>query len=338
MRNGNGALSGAVIAVAGAGGPAGRRRCSGWPRRARPGGFGQRPRAPRGSGGSARYAHGGATVIGDTVDLLDLKSTRDWASHIEKDFGHVDGLVHLVGGWRGTRPSPRPASTTGTSWTCCSSVPCSTRPSPSSTPSSAATGPIRPDQPRGATKPPRATPRTPRPRPPPRPGRSPWPTPSARRGCRGTDIGGWDPCGEGAGARRDARRPPQREVRGLHGRRGPGRGHRRSLGEARRRSERKPSGSPRRREPSQDRRASPPRPGGPRFRERQLPGAHRRCSPPCPWPTAGTRSRTGRTTTRRTSRGSSAVTSVRRQRPSRSSTAPVRTSSPSRRSPTAGVR
>lgn len=51
---------------------------------------------------AARYAHGGATVIGDTVDLLDLQATRDWADHVEKDFGRVDGVVHLVGGWRGS--------------------------------------------------------------------------------------------------------------------------------------------------------------------------------------------------------------------------------------------
>ncbi len=51
---------------------------------------------------AARYAHGGATVTGETVDLLDLESTRDWAARTEKEFGRVDGLVHLVGGWRGS--------------------------------------------------------------------------------------------------------------------------------------------------------------------------------------------------------------------------------------------
>ncbi|MEV6687764.1 SDR family oxidoreductase, partial [Streptomyces sp. NPDC051130] len=51
---------------------------------------------------AARYAHGGATVIGDTVDLLDLAATKAWAERIEKDFGRIDGLVHLVGGWRGS--------------------------------------------------------------------------------------------------------------------------------------------------------------------------------------------------------------------------------------------
>ncbi|GAA3291802.1 SDR family oxidoreductase [Streptomyces cinereospinus] len=51
---------------------------------------------------AASYAHGGATVVGDTVDLLDRQAAQDWANRIEKDFGRVDGLVHLVGGWRGS--------------------------------------------------------------------------------------------------------------------------------------------------------------------------------------------------------------------------------------------
>ncbi|MYS65969.1 SDR family NAD(P)-dependent oxidoreductase, partial [Streptomyces sp. SID5473] len=51
---------------------------------------------------AARYAHGGATVTGDTVDLLDLDATREWADKTEKEFGRIDGLVHLVGGWRGS--------------------------------------------------------------------------------------------------------------------------------------------------------------------------------------------------------------------------------------------
>ncbi len=101
--NGNGALSGAVIAVAGAGGPAGRAALL---RLAEAGatvvGSDNDPERLARAVDAARYAHGGATVVGDTVDLLDLKSTRDWATRIEKDFGRVDGLVHLVGGWRGS--------------------------------------------------------------------------------------------------------------------------------------------------------------------------------------------------------------------------------------------
>ena len=100
---GNGALSGAVIAVAGAGGPAGRATLA---RLADAGaivvGSDNDPERLAEAVDAARYAHGGATVVGDTVDLLDPQATRDWAEHIEKDFGRVDGLVHLVGGWRGS--------------------------------------------------------------------------------------------------------------------------------------------------------------------------------------------------------------------------------------------
>ncbi|MFI9645653.1 SDR family NAD(P)-dependent oxidoreductase [Streptomyces sp. NPDC052040] len=103
MRNGNGPLSGAVIAVAGAGGAAGRATLL---RLAEAGAtvIASDNDAERLAEAvdAARYALGGATVTGDTVDLLDLQSTRDWANHVEKDFGRVDGLVHLVGGWRGS--------------------------------------------------------------------------------------------------------------------------------------------------------------------------------------------------------------------------------------------
>jgi NAD(P)-dependent dehydrogenase (short-subunit alcohol dehydrogenase family) len=99
----NGALSGAVIAVAGAGGPAGRATLA---RLADAGatvvGSDNDPERLAEAVDAARYGHGGATVVGDTVDLLDLQSTHDWATRIEKDFGRVDGLVHLVGGWRGS--------------------------------------------------------------------------------------------------------------------------------------------------------------------------------------------------------------------------------------------
>ncbi|MEU6388376.1 SDR family NAD(P)-dependent oxidoreductase [Streptomyces sp. NPDC046939] len=97
-------LDGAVIAVAGAAGPAGRAALK---RLAEAGAtvIGADADAERLAEAvdEARYAHGGATVLGDTVDLLDLDATRAWASRIEKDFGRVDGLVHLVGGWRGSK-------------------------------------------------------------------------------------------------------------------------------------------------------------------------------------------------------------------------------------------
>lgn len=38
------------------------------------------------------------------VDLLDEDAARGWAGAIGERFGRVDGLVHLVGGWRGGEP------------------------------------------------------------------------------------------------------------------------------------------------------------------------------------------------------------------------------------------
>lgn len=35
------------------------------------------------------------------VDLLDTSATAAWATELAARFGHVDGVVHLVGGWRG---------------------------------------------------------------------------------------------------------------------------------------------------------------------------------------------------------------------------------------------
>jgi len=41
---------------------------------------------------------------GRTVDLLDEEATRTWCAALVERFGRVDGLVHLVGGWRGGQP------------------------------------------------------------------------------------------------------------------------------------------------------------------------------------------------------------------------------------------
>ncbi|GAA2611008.1 SDR family oxidoreductase [Actinomadura fulvescens] len=38
------------------------------------------------------------------VDLLDADGTRAWAGSIAAEHGRVDGLIHLVGGWRGGTP------------------------------------------------------------------------------------------------------------------------------------------------------------------------------------------------------------------------------------------
>lgn len=101
--NGDGALNGAVVAVAGAAGPAGRATLL---RLAEAGATVVASDADAArlaeAVDAARYAHGGATVTGDTVDLLDLDATCEWVSRTEKEFGRVDGLVHLVGGWRGS--------------------------------------------------------------------------------------------------------------------------------------------------------------------------------------------------------------------------------------------
>ena len=45
-----------------------------------------------------------APIDTDVVDLLDPEATRVWAAALEERHGHLDGLVHLVGGWRGGTP------------------------------------------------------------------------------------------------------------------------------------------------------------------------------------------------------------------------------------------
>jgi NAD(P)-dependent dehydrogenase (short-subunit alcohol dehydrogenase family) len=41
---------------------------------------------------------------GRAVDLLDENGARDWCAALLDRFGRVDGLLHLVGGWRGGQP------------------------------------------------------------------------------------------------------------------------------------------------------------------------------------------------------------------------------------------
>jgi NAD(P)-dependent dehydrogenase (short-subunit alcohol dehydrogenase family) len=43
---------------------------------------------------------------GRVVDLLDEQAAREWAVDLRGRFGHIDGLLHLVGGWRGGEPLP----------------------------------------------------------------------------------------------------------------------------------------------------------------------------------------------------------------------------------------
>ncbi|NEA71989.1 SDR family NAD(P)-dependent oxidoreductase [Streptomyces sp. SID13588] len=106
MTNGTesqGPLQGAVIAVAGAGSPAGRAMLQ---RLAKAGAHvvaaDANPERLAQAVDQARFDAGGADITGEIVDLLDPDATREWAERIEKDHGPVDGLVHLVGGWRGS--------------------------------------------------------------------------------------------------------------------------------------------------------------------------------------------------------------------------------------------
>jgi NAD(P)-dependent dehydrogenase (short-subunit alcohol dehydrogenase family) len=41
---------------------------------------------------------------GRAVDLLDEDAVRGWCAALVERFGRVDGLIHLVGGWRGGQP------------------------------------------------------------------------------------------------------------------------------------------------------------------------------------------------------------------------------------------
>ncbi len=47
---------------------------------------------------------------GRAVDLLDEEAARGWCAALVERFGRVDGLVHLVGGWRGGRAAARGAA------------------------------------------------------------------------------------------------------------------------------------------------------------------------------------------------------------------------------------
>lgn len=101
--NGRGKLEGRVIAVAGAAGPAGAATLL---QLAEEGAIvaAADSDAERLATAvdAARFAHGGSTVIGETLNLMDFEATREWADETAQEFGRVDGLVHLVGGWRGS--------------------------------------------------------------------------------------------------------------------------------------------------------------------------------------------------------------------------------------------
>ena len=46
----------------------------------------------------------GGEIETDVVDLLDAPATKVWADDLASRRGHIEGLVHLVGGWRGGTP------------------------------------------------------------------------------------------------------------------------------------------------------------------------------------------------------------------------------------------
>ena len=292
---------------------------------------------------AARYAHGGATVTGDTVDLLDLDATRDWADRTEKEFGRIDGLVHLVGGWRGTATF---AETDLADWDLLRQAPDPHRPAHLARlrgrPAAQRPRPLSADQRgRAPASPPRATP----------------PTPPSKAAAEAWTLaladafrkaGGED--GPPAAAAilvvkalvHDAMRAerPEREVRGLHRRQGPGRGHRRRLGAARRGSERKP--------PVADPEAvNPPKTDARRhhdpdvrgFASDNYAGAHPEVLAALALANGGHQVAYGEDDyTDAPPAGHPQPLRRHAPRPSRSSTAPAPTSSRSRRSPTAGAR
>jgi NAD(P)-dependent dehydrogenase (short-subunit alcohol dehydrogenase family) len=52
-------------------------------------------------GANDHGADGPGQAIAAVIDLLDADATASWAGRVATQHGHVDGLVHLVGGWRG---------------------------------------------------------------------------------------------------------------------------------------------------------------------------------------------------------------------------------------------
>ncbi len=56
------------------------------------------------AGLDALSAEIGHVIETDVVDLLDAQATKAWADDLASRRGQVDGLVHLVGGWRGGTP------------------------------------------------------------------------------------------------------------------------------------------------------------------------------------------------------------------------------------------
>ena len=93
-------LAGRVIAIAGAGGNLGPtvvRRLSSTGARLALGGRHLEPL-------DALAVEAGGEIDTAAVDLLDPEAARAWADGVANRLGGLDGLVHLVGGWRGGSP------------------------------------------------------------------------------------------------------------------------------------------------------------------------------------------------------------------------------------------
>ncbi|MDH6109112.1 NADP-dependent 3-hydroxy acid dehydrogenase YdfG [Kitasatospora sp. MAP12-15] len=97
-------LDGKIIAVAGASGPAGqatlRRLAAGG---ATVIGADIDQRRLDAAVEAVRVGVPGAKISGQVIDLLDPQEVHDWADHLEAEHGRVDGMLHLVGGWRGSK-------------------------------------------------------------------------------------------------------------------------------------------------------------------------------------------------------------------------------------------
>ena len=93
-------LTGRVIAIAGAGGNLGPtvvQRLASTGARLALGGRHLEPLA-------ALAAETDGEIDTAALDLLDAEASRSWANGVAERLGAVDGLVHLVGGWRGGSP------------------------------------------------------------------------------------------------------------------------------------------------------------------------------------------------------------------------------------------
>ena len=97
------ALRGAVVAIAGAGGGAGPAVARRLAEAGAVVAVADADAAKASVVADDVRAHGG-TAEAIAVDLLDTGATQAWANDLLARHGRVDGLVHLVGGWRGGSP------------------------------------------------------------------------------------------------------------------------------------------------------------------------------------------------------------------------------------------